>query len=231
MEPLPDRRLSERVAAEIAGHRRQLLELSLRAEEDLMASHDEVIVSQILVGCRYILDRAMNAVWVAHNNRRPGSGKAKVYFPCRHSADGYDAELLKSQLGKLETVNAAAYHAIRSRQPFGGIQNGWLLELFDLTRDRHESYVEIESTRSQQMRIGEGQSGRLYGLVINKDGQAFADADMIDTKTGMPAPLRLTFVDRFNHLLRSTRRDPVTYCRECLDNVEDTFFAIVKTLA
>lgn len=228
---MPDPILSERVAAEIAGHRRQLLELGMRAEGGLLAAQDEVIVSHILVGCRLILDRAMNAVWAAHNAQRPGKGKANVYFPCRSSAEGFDQELAKSQLGQLEEVNAAAYQAIRSRQPFAGMQNGWLPELFDLTRDKHESYVEIESTRSQQMRIGEGQKGRLFGLVVMKDGTAFADADMMDARTGRPEPLRLRFVDRFNHLLRSTGRDPVTYCRECIDHVEDVFLSIVETLA
>lgn len=228
---MPDPRLSERVAAEIAGHRRQLLDLGLRAEGSLLAAQDEVIVSHILVGCRLILDRAMNAVWAAHNAQRPGKGKANVYFPCRSSAEGFDQELAKSPLGLLEAVNAAAYEAIRFRQPFAGMQNGWLPELFDLTRYKHESYVEIESTRTGEMRIGEGQKGRLFGLVVMKDGTTFADADMVDGRTGRPEPLRLQFVDRFNHLLRSTRRDPVTYCRQRLDHVEDAFFAIVQTLA
>ncbi len=227
---MPDPRLSERVAAEIAGHRRQLLELGMRAEGGLLAAQDEVIVSHILVGCRLILDRAMNAVWAAHNAQRPGKGKANVYFPCRSSAEGFNETLIKSQLGQLEEVNAAAYQAIRSRQPFAGMQNGWLPELFDLTQDKHESYVEIESTRSGEMRIGEGQSGHLRGLVIMKDGRVFADADMVDGRTGKPAPLRLTFVDRFNHLLRTTRRDPVTYCRQCLDHVEEAFGAVIAAL-
>lgn len=227
---MPGPRLSELVAADIAEHRRQLLELGLRAEGGLLTAQDEVTVSKILVGCKLILDRVMNAVWVAHHTQRPGKGKANVYFPCRSSPEGFDQELTKSQLCQLEAVNAAAYQAIRSRQPFAGIQNDWLRELFDLNQDRHENYVEIASSRNGEMHIGEGQSGHLRSLVITNDGRVFADADMVDGKTGKPAPLRLTFVARFNHMLRSTGRDPVTYCRECIDHVEDVFFSIVRTL-
>lgn len=224
-------RLSERVAAEIAGHRRILIDLGMRAKGGLLAPHDEVLISNILVGCRLILDRAMNAVWASHNNQRPGKGKANVYFPCRPSAEQFDQALIQLQLSQLETVNAAAYQAIRSRQPFAGMHNSWLLDLFKLTHNKHENYVEIESTSSSEMRIGEGQSGHLRALILTPDGRAFADADMVDGKTGKSAPLRLTFTDNFNHYLRSTRQDPVSYCRQCLGRVEDTFDAVIATLS
>lgn len=227
---MPDQKLQERVAVEIGGYRRSLLDLALRAEGSVVDARDEVLVTQILVGCRHILDRAMNAAWSAHNERRSGRDKARVYFPCRQSAEGFDQELAKSQLSILKAKNEAAYQAIRSRQPFAGMQNSWLTELFDLTQHKHESYVELESTRGGEMRIGEGQAGRLYGLVVMGDGRVFADAEMVDPRTGKPAPLRLRFVDRFNHVLRATGRDPVSYCRQCLDQVEETFSAIVNRL-
>src|SRR4051794_36381882 len=205
---MPDHPLRARVDAEIAEFRRSLLDIAMKAQRGLLDVQDEVLISRILIGCRLILDRVMNAVWAAHNNQKPGSKKANVYFPSKSSAEAFDAELQKSQLGELRTANAAAYDAIRARQPFETLMNLWLQELFDLTKDKHESYVEIESKRDGEMRIGEGQSGHVRRLAIMKDGRVLADADMIDSGTGKRAPLRLTFIERFNHLLCTTNHEP-----------------------
>jgi hypothetical protein len=63
------------------------------------------------------------------------------------------------------------------------------------------------------------------------NGTIFADASMVDNTTGKPAPLRLTFTEQFNHLLAKTGRDPVSYCGQCINKVEETFVSVMKTLS
>jgi hypothetical protein len=227
---LTDARLIERANVEIEAHRRALLDVASGASGGLLDATAEVAVSQILIGCRHILDRAMNATWDAHNTRQPEKAKANVYFPCRDSAQGLAEHLARAQLGTLEQANPAVFNSIKSCQPFVNVLDGWLKELFLLTQDKHESYVEIESVWHREMRIGEGQSGKLYGLVVMKDGRAFADAEMVDSATGKPAPLRLTFTERLSHLLKRTGQNPVDYSSRCIDRVEGVFGKIMAAL-
>ena len=90
---MPDQKLIVRVEAEITGHRRTLAELSSRANVGMLDVDAEVAVSQMLMGYRLILDRAMNAIWHAHGAPRPGAKKPNIYFPCKENAQAFETEL------------------------------------------------------------------------------------------------------------------------------------------
>lgn len=225
-----DQKLIARVEAEIVHHRRTVADLSKRASTGILDVQAEVVVSQMLEGCRLILDRAMNAVWHAHGVPRPGAKKPNIYFPCKHSAQAFDTELQKNQLGFLQRDNPNCYQAIQSAQPFVSPTNRRLTDLFELTKDKHESYVEIASTQDTEMRIGAGQCGTIKQIVIGDDGRIYADADMKDSRTGKPTPLRLTFTETLSHVLSATGMDLVTYCSRCIDHVEGVFKAVMGAL-
>lgn len=225
-----DQKLIATVEAEIAYHRRTVAEISRRASTGILEVDAEVVVSQMLEGGRLILDRAMNAVWHAHGVPRPGAKKPNIYFPCKHSAPAFETELQKNQLGRLQYDNPNCYQAIQNSQPYVSPTNRWLADLFELTKDKHESYVEIASTKDTEMRIGTGQCGTIKQIVIGHDGRIYADADMKDSRSGQPAPLRLTFTEQFNHMLSATGTDLVTYCSGCIDHVEGVFRAVMGAL-
>ena len=216
-----DARLSALVAAELDEHRRNLSELAEKAQKSVLGTAGEVLLSQVLGGCRQILDRAMNAVWAAHGQPNTGSQKPNVYFPCYGSPEKLTEVLRKYQLAELDRSNARAYRAIRSRQPFMGAQNSWLRELFDLTKNRHEGYVEIDSATRQDMSIGMDQPGWMSELIIFNDGSYVTDAT---------APLNLSFTDRLEHVLRMTQRNPIQYCSDCVTHVDEVFTEVVSAL-
>jgi hypothetical protein len=222
--------LIERVKIEIDEYYKRLTLMGASAKIGPHTPHDEIALTSIFVGCRLILDRAMNAIWVAHGTPRLNARKADIYFPCKSSMVDFDAVLQKSQLGKLQIINLDCFDAIRVRQPFSAAKNTWLKELFELTKEKHASYVEIISRRDNVVQIGKGQNGTIKSILFSQDGKIIADANMIDGITGMPAPLSLTFLDRFNHLLVITGGETVSYSKKCLSAVDETFTAIMSTL-
>lgn len=137
----------------------------------------------------------------------------------------------KYQLGLLQCDNPNCYNTIQSAQPFVNAVNHWLTNLCELTKDKHESYVEIASSVDNEMRIGLGQCGTIKQMVIGQEGRIYADADMKDSRSGRPAPLRLTFTERFNHVLRVTGTDPITFCSRCVDHVESLFKAVMRSIS
>lgn len=227
---MPDQKLIARVEAEIIGHRRTLADLSKQANVGLLVVDAEVAVSQMLAGCRLIIDRAMSTVWHAHGAPKPGAKKPNIYFPCKENAQAFETELQKNQLGLLQRDNPDCYRVIQCVQPFVSPENRWLRDLFELTKDKHEAYVEIESTQESKMLIGARQCGTIKQIVIGQDGKIYADADMKDSRTGKSAPLGLTFIEEFNHVLAATGMDTVTYCSRCLDRVAEVFRGVMGTL-
>ena len=63
-------RLIKGVRAEIASHRLKMNQFKADASGGLLDDGTEVAVSQVLVGCRHILDRAMNVVWASYNSKK-----------------------------------------------------------------------------------------------------------------------------------------------------------------
>lgn len=225
-----DQKLTLRVDAEIISYRRNLADLSIRAKVGMLDVDAEVAVSRMLDGCKLILDRAINAVWHAHGVPKPGSKKPNIYFPCKHNAQAFETELQKSQLGHLHRDNPDCYQVIQHVQPYVSLENRWLTDLFELTKGKHEAYVEIASSQESKMLIGDGQCGTIKQIMIGQDGKIYADADMKDSRTGQSAPLRLNFIEQFNHVLGATGMDTVTYCSCCLDRVEEVFAGVMDTL-
>lgn len=105
------------------------------------------------------------------------------------------------------------------------------MDLFTLTQDKHEAYVEIAGSASRDLRIGEGQMGTIKKIVIMPDGSVHADAEMIDAKTGRSEPLKFDFIVRFNQVLRKTGQDPVGYCGQCINRVEYVLDRIMKAVS
>lgn len=209
--------LQAAISAEIDILMHSLDGIAIKASNQLLDAQDEVAISHVLNSCRLILDRLMNAVWTAHNSKRPSSKKSDVYFPHKQSAKDFEVGLEKSQLVNLAADNPSVYTVIRGCQPFANQSGTWLTELFELTREKHEGYVEISSRRERgDTQIGKGQSGHVKRLVSLRDGSVFAEADMLDGVTGERVQLSLTFVEQLNHHLIRTGRNPVLYCRETL---------------
>ena len=224
-------RLIKGVRAEIASHRLTLNQLKADASGGLLDDGTEVAVSQVLVGCRHILDRAMNVVWASYNTKKPTKQKADVYFPCRDTAEKFTDHLSRAERGNLQKDNPDLFEVIQSCQPFSNTVESWLVDLFTLTQDKHEAYVEIAGSASRDLRIGEGQMGTIKKIVIMPDGSVHADAEMIDAKTGRSEPLKFDFIVRFNQVLRKTGQDPVGYCGQCINRVEYVLDRIMKAVS
>lgn len=226
-EIMIDKKIRARILVELRVHRKTLARYS---PDTALDDISEVDITTILSGCRLILDRTMNAVWLAHNTKRPDKAKANVYYPCKTSQKALDQELQKSQLGTLQITNYPCYQAILSSQPFLTGEDHWLPQLFKLTRNKHEGYVEVETKRENRISIGEGQSGSIKSMVFFSDGSVIADSDMIDNETGKNAPLRLTPMQIIHNFFAQSSVEPLGFCALCIEQVSNVFESVTKSL-
>lgn len=227
---MADERLRAGVAAEMALFRQNITALEERARSRLLTVEDEVVISQVLNGCRFTLDKAINAVWELYADPKPNKQKPNVYYPCQGSPEWFAEHMKRAWLDRLELKNAKTYRAIRSRQPYMGPQNAWLRDLTDLAGERHQSFVELDSSIVEETRIGEGQIGWVSEIIAFTDGTVYTDAKMFNPATGREEPLRIASELRLGHALKATGRDPVAFCRECVSRVEEVFGQLVATL-
>lgn len=223
-------KLIARVNAELILLRRDLAGIAMRSNLACFDIEDEVIVTAILHKCRLILDRSMNAVWKAHNKSKASLRKPNVYFPCKGTVHELEAELKRYKLCLLKRDNPKCYEAIKRVQPFNDLENNWLKDLFVLTKTKHESYVDISSELVSVVQIGHGQSGTIKQILFDREGRVYTNAAMMDSITGEPTQLKLSFTERFMHLLEATCTEPATYCAQCIDNVDRVFQEILDSL-
>lgn len=221
-------RLKVYVAAELLRHRQSLQEAKVKGS--ILDSDTVVALSQILVGCRLILDRIMNTIWLNHADRHQLAGKPNIYFPCRDIETDFTKDLKRYQLTDLVFKSSRCYELLRSVQPFMGANNQWLQELFTLTKDKHEFYIEIISSSQSQIQIGLGQTGTIKKLVIRNEGNIFADANMRNSLSGQNESLRLKFCERILHSLKKTNQDPLIFCEQCIAHVDSIFQSIFEAL-
>jgi hypothetical protein len=223
--------LGNLVAAEISQHRMALSECAKSIDRLPIDAGNLVRISTLLLGCRLILDKAMNAVWSKHGVRQQRDRKPNIYFPCVHNLESLNARLKSYSLHDLKSVNRVCYLNIQGVQPFMAMQNRWLGDLFSLTKDRHENYLKVSKVQESSVQIGYGQSGTIKSISFNNDGTLCAVSDMRNSQTGEHEPLMIAFSINLRNVLTATGDCPVNFSAICLDNVEATFFRIFETLS
>lgn len=208
---------------------KSLKELEGNPPGKLTMEETAIIVSEIANTCSLTLDKAMNAVWGKHNEKKLEAKKANIYFPSSDNDEIFKQKLSQYQMPNLETNNPEIYKTILSTQTHN---NGkWLATLKKVAGLRHEAFPIIANKTRQQTFIGAGQNIYIEKLITGPQGEIIElKGTGFDRITGLPQPLRIETKREIVSLLEEANMTPYDFSSLIVSKTKQTVKQIYMNL-
>lgn len=190
------------------------LEKHLRELERVRTEDSEetsVLVADICNASMLLLDKAMNAIWVAKAQPSEGKKKPNVYFPVCESKEKFSDRLRQYQMPCLRETDGELFALLEAAQPYRGAS--WLPQTHKIAAVRHEYFPEISTTQKSGLGIGKGQNVYIERMTINDYGNIYFKGEATNQKTGAAEPVRVDFIREVKSMIEAVDAEPVPFCK------------------